>query len=124
MLVREAIEEFYGASNPFSKFINKLSDKNKFTELINALKIYEKVTIIIVEGTSQMKSYIYEPWFTQNFNTTDGVWIGKGISDQSAFKLSSMNKEMTADYKNDMGFIINEGTATLIKLIDFMSSDE
>ena len=108
----------------FSKFMNKLEDKNKFNELINTLKSYEKISIIMVEASNQIKSYIYESWFTQNFNTSDGVWVGKGISDQSAFKLSGVNKEMTLDYKNDMGFVINEGTAVLTKLIDFVSADE
>lgn len=107
----------------FSKFVNKLSDKNKLTKLFEILKEYEKITIVAVDTPNQMKAFIYETWFTQNFSVADGVWIGKGLSDQSIFRLSSVNKEMTLDYKNDMGFVVSEGSATLAKLIDFVSND-
>ena len=30
---------------------------------------------------------------------------------------------MTLDYKNDMGYIVSEGSGTLVKLIDYFDSD-
>ena len=106
-----------------SKFISKVEDKSKFDELIRVLKEYEKITIIIVDAASQIKTYSFESWFTQNFNTSDGVWIGKGMAEQSVFRIGTINKQMTAEYPNDMGFSISEGSANLIKLIDFVNKD-
>ena len=87
------------------------------------MKKYEKINMIIVETSNQMKPYIYETWFTQNFNASDGIWIGKGLSDQALLRISNVSKEMTLDYKNDMGYIVSEGSGTLVKLIDYFDSD-
>ena len=107
----------------FAKFLSKLTEKNKLTKLLELMKKYEKINMIIVETSNQMKPYIYETWFTQNFNASDGIWIGKGLSDQALLRISNVSKEMTLDYKNDMGYIVSEGSGTLVKLIDYFDSD-
>ena len=51
------------------------------------------------------------------------MWIGKGITDQSLFKVPSFSKEMTQPIPNNMGYIINENNPNLCKLIDFISEE-
>ena len=74
--------------------------------------------------TPTREHYVFEGWFTNIFSVNDGIWIGRGLSDQSLLHLSNINKEMTKDYKTNMGFVINESSATLCKFIDFISHDK
>ena len=106
-----------------SKLISSLSDKNKFATFVDTLKSYEKISIIVSETPNQFKTVNYEQWFTQNFSTSDGIWIGKGLSDQNILHLANIKKDSTLNYPNNMGFQINEGTTTLLKFIDFIKED-
>ncbi len=104
--------------NGIYKVISKLNEGSKLENLFKKIKKYEKIGVVILEDATKIKNYIYDDWFSI-FNLNDGLWIGKGMSDQSVFKYSNYTKEMTYDYKNDMGFYINEGTATLCKVLNF-----
>ena len=107
-----------------SKFISKLEDTSKWEELVRKIKKYENYAIIIVDDGNKIKSFEYEEWFSNCFSVNDGVWIGKGISDQGIFRLSNISREMMQDIKNDMGYFIQESGATLVRLIDFVTKDE
>lgn len=107
-----------------SKFTNKVNNNQKITELINNIKKHEKITLIAVDDYNKLKSYVFESWFTNMFSLTNGIWIGRGLTDQNLLRLSNMTKEMTKDYKNDMGYLIEEGMSTLCKLIDFTKDKE
>ena len=101
------------------KFVTKLQDKNKFNDLLNNLKKYEHIPIIIVDDAAKIKKYAFESWYTGTFTNQEGIWIGKGIVDQSVFRLAIVNKEMQADIKNDMGYYLEDGYVNLFKVIDF-----
>ena len=105
------------------KFINIIS-KSKMEKLSELLKTYEHFYLIMLDDASKIKSYLYDSWVTSIINNTEGIWIGKGLSDQGVFRLSSITKQMSIDLKNNMGYYINEGSATLCKLIDFISKDD
>ena len=78
----------------------------------------------MIDDVSKIKNYSFESWLTSIVNFNDGIWIGKGISDQNLFHLSVVNKLMTQDLKNDMGYYISEGSVTLCKFIDFFTEEE
>ena len=106
-----------------NKFTAKLNDNSKLENFVKKIKEYEKISIIAVDDVAKLKSLTYESWFINIFSTTDGIWIGRGISDQSLLKLSSITKEMTTELKNDMGYMIQEGLAQQCKFIDFITKD-
>ena len=106
-----------------NKFVNSIK-KDKLEELSKIIKSYEKISIVFVEDIGKTKTYMYESWLSSIVSTSDGIWIGKGISDQSVFKISTITKALTMDLKNNMGYTINEGGTTLCKLIDFVSKGD
>lgn len=106
-----------------SKMLDKLETPNKIQDLVKIIKEYEKISMIVVDDASKLKSYTFETWFTSIFSTSDGIWVGRGIADQNVLRISSITKEMTADYKNDMGYFVSENLATLVRLIDFESKE-
>ena len=105
------------------KFISKV-DSDKLTNFFNLLKTYEKIYPLIIDSANKIKNYAYEQWFTSTFSLNDGLWVGKGIADQTLFHLSNITRDMTKDYNNQMGYIISESTPILCKLIDFISKEE
>ena len=110
--------------NGLNKLVSKLEDKSKLENLIKSIKKYEKISIIVVEEVKKLKEYQYESWYTSIFGSGNGIWIGKGVTDQSVLKTSAYNKEMQLPYKNDMGYYIIDGDAILVKYIDFITSDK
>ncbi len=108
----------------FNKFISKITDSSKIEELFTALKDYEKISLLAVDDVSKFGNYSYEAWFSQNFDVNNGIWIGRGIQDQNLLHLSTITKEMTKNYKNNMGYLVEEGLADLCKLLDFETKEE
>ena len=107
----------------FNKFISKVNNSNKIKEFFDKLKEYEKISIIVVDDVSKFKQYAYEAWFTSTFTTSSGIFIGRGITDQNLLHLTTVNKDMTKDIKNDMAYLVTEGYTTLCKIIDFITEE-
>ena len=105
-----------------SKLVSKLSDSSKLKTIFNLIKEYEKIGVIIVDDASKIKNIMYENWF-EIFDVTNGLWIGKGIMEQSLLRISNIYKDMKEEIKNDMGYIVKDGTTTLCKLIDFINRE-
>ena len=107
----------------FQRFMEKVSDAKKVEELVTQLKKYEKISIIAIDDVGKLKDYSSDKWFNTTFSNKDAVWIGKGISNQSFIRISTLTKDMMKDYNNDMGFVISESYGTLCKFIDFISTN-
>ena len=107
-----------------NKYIAKISNKNKLDNLIKKIKAYENISMIIVDDFPKIKALGFEPWFNGTFSTNDGIWIGRGVTDQGLLRVSSITKEMTKNIKNNMGYVVNENLATLCQYIDFISKDD
>ena len=107
-----------------SKYFNVLEDSKKFTNLLIKMKSKENIKFIFADDYLKLKAYQYEEWFKVAINTNEGIWIGKGFSEQNLFKITSFSREMTKNINNDMGYVLNESTPYLCKLIDFISEDE
>ncbi len=101
--------------NKFMKTINS----NQMDRLVEALKKCEQLTLIIVDEVSKIKNYAFDSWFTSTVNLNDGIWLGKGISDQNLLRLSTINKNMAVELEQNMGYYVSEGSVKLSKFIDF-----
>ena len=117
---QQAIIIFYN----IAKYVTKLEDVTKFEELVNKAKANDNVSIVIIGEYSKIKGYEFETWFNGTFSVNDGIWVGRGITDQNLLHLSSVTKEMTENYKNNMGYVVNENISTLCKYIDFLTKEE
>ena len=97
------------------KLKSKLPDTKKLLEFTKEVKKSDYFNIIMCDATKKLKSLDFENWYSEIKNNADGIWIGKGITDQSTFKISKITKEMTKEYKNNYAYLINESDAKLIK---------
>lgn len=105
---------FYGIEKLKSK-----TEPSKIEKLLNAIKTAENSNMIFCDSSKNLKAMDMDLWFSKIKNNTDGIWIGKGFAEQQNFRLSRITKEMSADYKNNFGFFINESNAELIKVLEF-----
>ena len=108
----------------FEKFYSKVTDHDLFEKLVKLLKQYEKISLVLVETPIKMRDLTYESWYSGVFDNHEGIWVGKGVGDQNLITLSNVTKEMSMEYKNDMGYIVTEGIGILCKLLDYYSRGE
>ena len=106
-----------------TKYLSKLSDVKLLLDLVNTIKKYENGHILIDDDWTRIKAIKFDDWAVPVLNLNDGIWIGRGVSEQSLLNVVNFNKEMLENYKNDMGYLISESRGTVCKLIDFVSKD-
>ncbi len=116
---KEGVIVIYG----LDKFMTKLQDKSLLDKLLETVKNYEHMSVIIIENVLKIKKYNFDTWFSTYFNVNDGIWIGRGIADQNLLHLASITKDMTVDIKNDMGYYVSEGVGVKVRFIDFITED-
>lgn len=101
------------------KLKSKLTDTKKLLEYIKEVKKCDYYNLIMSDDTKKLKSLDFDNWYSEVKNNTDGIWIGKGICEQTTFRIGKITKEMTKEIKNNYAYIINESDAKLIKVLDF-----
>ena len=105
---------FYGLERLKSK-----ATVSKIEALFKEIKENEKSYAIICDGAKSLKSLDFDTWYSKVKNNTDGIWVGRGFSEQQNFRISKLTKEMSALYPNDYGFYLSESSAELVKLLEF-----
>jgi hypothetical protein len=100
-------------------FINKLSadSKMKLSEMMKKDNQIGIVSFVFVDNPDVIKSYAYEEWFKNGCDTSRGIWIGSGITEQSLFKISRFEREDREEITNEYGYIIQSSKIAKIKLL-------
>ena len=106
------------------KTLAKMDSNQKLNDLTEKLKKYEKLPLVVFEEPNKYKDYAFDPWVKNTMTGTNGLWIGRGMGDQGVIKYSNFTKIMNSDYKNDMGFFVEDSNAQLVKIIDFENKEE
>ncbi len=117
--VKEGLLIFYGIDEIMKSF----TDQTMLDALTMAIKKYENMGVLFAESNNKYKSYTSSKWIKNVLSTGNGIWIGNGVSNQSAI-MCSTNRAMQAKIKDDLGYIIADGTAELGKLLDFYTEEE
>ena len=110
--------------NGLDKLVSLVNDKSKMDKFMENVKKYQKISIIGIEIDSKLKKYSYDSWFTNCFNFDNGIWIGKGIGNQTLFHLDGVSYDLNNVFISDMGFCIDGGYPELIKLINFFDEGD
>ena len=107
-----------------SKILDYVTDKEKLVKLFETAKKNEKAVILVSDDVAKLKSFAFEKWYQGNFSAGDGIFIGKGVSEQNLIKLSNFNNELLKEYKTDTGFLISESSYRIVKLLEFEKMPE
>ena len=92
---------------------------SKLDNFFGIIKNSENRSVVLCDSAKSLKNIDFDTWYSKIKNNTDGLWIGKGFSEQQIFRISKITKEMSLNYTNNYGFYLNEGSSDLIKLIEF-----
>ncbi|MCA1030230.1 type VII secretion protein EssC [Bacillus timonensis] len=103
----------------FSALQSKITEdsKDKLKLLLEKGERSYQVTFIICESASFLPSLAFEAWFKKHVSLKDGIWIGNGISNQYQFKLNKIQSYMYQEIEDDFGYVIDNGKASLVKLL-------
>ncbi len=105
------------------KIKEEVSDKNKLEKFINGIKNSSNCYLLICDSEKNIKSCEYETWFNKAKNNQDGIWIGRGVNEQTLIKISSYQKNNT-DINNSYGISIKDTSLKVFKLINFKEEIE
>lgn len=116
---KEGLLVFYGIDEIMKSF----DDQTMLDALTMAVKKYEKIGILFAESNNKYKGITFNKWIKNVLSTGNGIWVGNGVSNQSVI-MCSTNRAMQAKIKDDLGYVISDGTAELGKLLDFYTEEE
>ncbi len=100
-------------------FMNKLSteSKNKLKNMMQKDNQIGLVSFVIIDNPDVIKGFNYDDWFKSGADTTRGIYIGSGITDQSLFKISKFSREDREEISPLYGYVIQTSKAYQIKLL-------
>ena len=100
------------------KLKGRLSSTKELEKLINNIRNNDHSHMIMCDAAKSLKALNFDAWYGKARNPNDGLWIGKGFSDQQIFRIGKLTKEMSKSYTNNYGYLSADNTPELVKLIE------
>ncbi len=98
--------------------------ESPFNAVIKQLEEKENYSVIIVENANKLKTHEFEDWYKNYISKENGIWVGNGIDNQYLITINSSRKELVNNCGGSFGYIIKEGIATLVKLLEMKEDDD
>lgn len=98
--------------------------ENMFNDFLKNLKTSGKCSCILIDNPILLKRNAYSDWYRNYIVQDSGIWIGKGMTDQS---LINCNVRIPKDLESNdcsYGFIIKEGEYSYVKLVGMKKESE
>ena len=99
------------------KFKDSISS-TKITELFKAIKQNDNIVCILLDDAFKMKKLAFESWYTDNVITSNGIWVGNGVNDQSSIKFNDFGKKYNVKLTSDFAWVFKNGKGQIVKLIN------
>ena len=111
--------------NSIQTLKNQLSDeiKEKLGLVLEKGNVKYNVIIVFFEQAKNVAMYSFDPWFKEHVSSSEGIWVGNGITEQYQLKPNKTTKEMREDEKAGFGFGVQKGKAVKIKLLSLEKGD-
>lgn len=91
--------------------------KNNFDKLTEIGKALQTIKFVFIDTIDAFKKIEYDNWYRNTVNTSQGIWIGNGISNQFALKITRFTGEIQADIEKGFGYVVKNGVPILTKLV-------
>lgn len=99
---------------------NNITSEQFMEDLINK----GNASILILDTVQQIKSVEFDDWYKRYVVNSDGLWIGSGISEQFVLKYNQSGNKLDNNCNMNFGYIIKNGNAKFIKLLEMSVKDE
>lgn len=97
---------------------------NNFSTVMAQLEEKGNFSVIIVENANKVKNHEFEPWYKNYITKENGIWIGNGIDNQYLITINSSRKELINNCGRSFGYVIRDGIAVLIKLLEMKENGD
>ena len=108
--------------NGVDDLAKKISDPTVLESFTESLKNYENFGVVFVETATKFKNYNMNKMVKNVWSGGNGVWISNGITNQTII-MTSTTRAMSQKIKDDMGYVINDNSPVLCKLLDFYTDE-
>lgn len=105
----------------FSGFVKDV-DEMSVSKFFHDVKMVENIHIVIVDAVKEFKALSSMTYLRSSMNMSSGIWVGKGIDNQTLFMLSNRMRGITDIKTNNFGFVIDNNLASLFKTIELDDS--
>ncbi len=113
MLILAGMEKLITANN-----------KKALTEIMEKILPLENVNVIIADSNYQLRKLTTELWYSNNIRSDQGIWIGNGLIDQTAIRLSSGNRAYNDKVNNGFAWKVKNGQGVLVKLMELKPNEK
>lgn len=105
--------------NNMTDLMEELSEDcvDKLKVLLEKGQAYYNVNIIICEDSTALPNRTREPWYKTHCSVTNAVWIGNGLGEQYAMKVSATPSQLRKDVEDGFGYVIEKGKCTMAKIM-------
>ncbi len=103
-----------------------LADKfnTLFADKIESAKKLLKFNFLFVDSVDVLKKMEYDGWYKSVVNSSRGIWIGSGISEQGIFRLNASTRSLTNILPDSFGYDIVGGNPCLVKFIETYEQED
>lgn len=98
--------------------------KTEFTNCLIDGKDLTTYNFVLVETSEKLKNMTFENWYKKTIDTANGLWLGSGVLDQYAIKLSVSPRTLRTELKSGFAVLVKRGRPFVIKLLEGELDDE
>lgn len=112
--------------NSLSMLKSGLSEqaKEKLSLILEKGTIEYGITIILAEQVKNISAVSFEKWYKAHVSSSDGIWIGNGITEQYQMKANKTTSEMHDDITPEFGYSLIKGKCVKVKLLNNRMEEE
>jgi S-DNA-T family DNA segregation ATPase FtsK/SpoIIIE len=71
----------------------------------------------VAESLNLLTPFTVEGWYKAHISGSNGLWVGSGVSSQYRLTISKRPQDYAAELDPEFGFVINNASAVLVKLL-------
>ena len=103
-----------------NELLSRISQDKKmeFTKALSMIKDLGTYHIVLIDNSDKLKQQAFETWYKAAVDPSNGVWLGSGVLDQYALKLSVSPRELREELKTGFGVYVDKGKPYIIKLLE------
>ena len=103
-----------------NELLSRISQDKKmeFTKALSMIKDLSTYHIVLIDNSDKLKQQAFETWYKAAVDPSNGVWLGSGVLDQYALKLSVSPRELREELKPGFGVYVDKGKPYIIKLLE------
>ena len=106
--------------------VDKLKEEISFVkinELFKIIKQNDNIVSILVDDAFKMKKLNFESWYTDNVISSNGIWLGSGVTEQSVIKYNDFSKKYNIKITDEFAWVFKNGIGQVVKIINYKENE-